>query len=123
MTKDEAIFDFFSGFDVAVYALAAVPDDAVMPYIAYTMSSGAWGDENVGIDAQLWYYTESELLPEGKASEIGAALGLGGTMLPCDGGAVWLRRGNPWQQSIFDESEKNARGRRLSLTAQFITSD
>ena len=59
MTKAAALFEWFNGF-LPAYPASNVPKDVTFPYLTYELVLGAWGDEDIGITVNLWYYTESE---------------------------------------------------------------
>lgn len=124
MTKAEALYSFFSGFGIPAYASSSVPDDAVFPWLTYDLSTSAWDGDNggeVSLTVNLWYYTTSEAVPNAKAEEISKAIGLGGKLLPCDDGYIWLKRGSPWCQSLHDESDSNIKRRYINITADYLT--
>ena len=121
MTKGAALYRFFSGFGMTAYASASVPDDVEFPYLTYDLVTSAWESDPVSLTVNLWYYTESEAEPNAKAREISEALGMGGRVLPCDGGYIWLKRGSPWCQSLSDETDNNIKRRYLNITAEYLT--
>ncbi len=121
MTKAAALFQFFSGFGMPAYAATAVPEDAVFPYLTYELITSAWEGGETGLTVNLWFYTESEAVPNAKAEELSAAIGLGGKTLPCDGGYVWLKRGSPWCQSLSDETDAGIKRRYINVTAEYLT--
>lgn len=121
MTKAAALHQFFSSFGMTVYTATSVPDDAVFPYLTYELITSAWGGEPVGLTANLWFYTESEATPNAKAEELSAAIGLGGKVLPCDGGYIWLKRGSPWCQSLSDDTSPTIKRRYINITAEYLT--
>ena len=126
MTKDEALYRFFSGFGIPAYPDTAVLNengepDVVLPYLTYTPVFDAWGGEPVSLTVNLWFYTESEKIPNTKADEISRAIGLGGKILPCDGGYIWLKRGSPWCQSLSDETSPTIKRRYINITAEYLT--
>lgn len=121
MTPEAALHSFFSGFGIPAYAATSVPDDAGLPYLTYEISTGAFGDVESPIYASLWYRTTSEAEPNAKAREISRAIGRGGVMLPCDGGAVWLKRSAPFSQSMADDTGAGIKRRYLLMTAEFET--
>lgn len=123
MTKDKAIYNFFSGFGLSTHAAANVPKDTQLPYLTYELNLSAFEEGEVGITVQLWYYTESETLPNAKAQELSEAIGRGGKIIPCDSGAIWLKRGSPWCQSISDASDTNIKRRYINVTAEYLTQD
>lgn len=122
MTKQEAIQEFFSRFGLPVYSAQAIPDNVTLPYLTHDISTGAWGDGENSITVNLWFYTESEAIPDQKADELSRAFGLGGVVLPCDGGAVWLKRGSPWCQTIKDAEDDKIKGRYINVSAEYHTS-
>ena len=62
MTKGAAIQSFFERF-MDAYAVSSVPEDVVFPYLTYEYTVDAWDGGEVGITANLWFYTESEAIP------------------------------------------------------------
>lgn len=123
MTKEAAIQAFFSRFGLPAMTSAAVGNDQTFPYLTYDLATGAWGDGETAIGVNLWFYTESEKIPNEKARELSAAIGMGGVLLPCDGGAIWLKRGVPFCQSLHEESDPNIKRRYINVSAEFFTSD
>lgn len=118
MTKGAALHQFFAGFGMEAYAASAVPADAVFPYLTYTYVSDNFDGGENDITVNLWFYTESEAIPNAKAQEISEALGLGGIQLPCDGGCLWIKRGSPFIQSLRDDTGPNVKRRYLNLLCE-----
>lgn len=128
MTKDKVLYAFFSGFGIPAYPDTAVLNengepDVVLPYLTYTPIFDAWGGEPVSLTVNLWYRTESEAIPNAKAQELSKAIGLGGKILPCDGGYIWLKRGSPWCQNLGDEADAAIKRRYINVTADYLTKD
>lgn len=121
MTKSQALQTFFSSFGMTAYTSTSVPDDVIFPYLTYDLITGAWGDEQAAITVNLWFYTESEAIPNAKAEEISKKIGLGGVTVPCDDGIIWIKRGSPWCQSLTDETNKTIKRRYINITAEFLT--
>lgn len=121
MTKAAALHQFFSSFGMSAYAAASVPEDAVFPYLTYELITSAWEGGEVGLTVNLWFYTESEAIPNAKAQELSKSIGLGGRVIPCDGGYIWLKRGSPWCQSLRDEASPTIKRRYLNVTAEYFT--
>lgn len=122
MTKGQALQEFFSSFGLTAYPSTAIPSDAAFPFLTYEAAFGGYGDAPA-LTVNLWYYTESEAIPNAKAQEISARIGLGGMMLPCDGGAIWIRRGSPFAQAIRDEADPIIKRRYLNVIAEYMTMD
>lgn len=121
MTKEQALHEFFNKFGIAGHRNTSVPDDAVLPYLTYTVPISNFDEEPVSITVHTYHYTDSEAIPDAKAEEIRLAIGAGGVMLPCDGGYIWLKWGAPWCQSIFDDTDKTLKRRYINITAEFLT--
>lgn len=122
MTKAAALQAFFSKF-LTAYPDSSVPQEAEYPWLTYTLVTDSFGGGDVSITVNLWYYTTSEATPNAKAEEISKAIGRGGVLLPCDGGAIWLKRGSPWCQALKTESDTLVKRRYLNVTAEFLTED
>lgn len=120
MTKEAALQAFFEQF-LPSYAASAVPEDVVFPYMTYELITGAWEGGEVGLTVNLWYYTTSEAAPNAKVREISAAIGMSGTLVPCDNGAIWFKRGSPWAQSLTDSTDTRIKRRYLNVTAEYLT--
>lgn len=120
MTKDKALHAWFSQF-LTAYPTSNVPEDATFPWLTYELITGALDSGEISLTVNLWYYTESEAIPNVKAQEISTAIGYGGTVIPCDGGYIWIKRGTPWCQNIADETDKNIKRRYLNITAEYLT--
>ena len=126
MTKDKALYAFFSGFGIPAYPENAVLNengepDVILPYLTYTPVFDAWGGEPVSLTVNLWYRTESEALPNKKAQELSDAIGIGGKVVPCDEGYIWLKRGSPWCQNLSDEVDSAIKRRYINVTAEYLT--
>ncbi len=121
MTKAAALHKFFSSFGLTAYTTASVPEDAVFPYLTYELATSAWEAGEVSITVNLWYHTESEKVPNDKAEELSRNIGLGGKILSCDGGYIWLKRGSPWCQSLRDEADNAIKRRYINVTAEYFT--
>lgn len=122
MTKDKALHAWFSQF-LTAYPASSVPDDAVFPWLTYELITGAWDSGEIGLTVNLWYYTTQEAEPNAKAHEISDAIGLGGVFVPCDDGAIWIKRGSPWCQNVRDDSDTNIKRRYLNITVEYITAN
>lgn len=123
MTKGAALFTFFSGFGWPGHVDTAVPEDAALPYLTYTPVFDAWDGGPVALTVNLWDRTESESAMNAKAQEISAAIGLGGKLLACDGGYIWLRRGTPFAQPVLNAEDPTIKRRYINITAEYLTKD
>lgn len=120
MTKGEALYEFFNKF-LPSYAATSVPDDVVFPYLTYENVVDNWAGGEVGLTVNLWFYTESEAIPNAKAQQIADDIGYGGKTIPCDGGMMWIKRGSPWCQSLPDDTAPGIKRRYLNVTVEYLT--
>lgn len=122
MTPEAAIYTFLSGFAIPAYASSSVPDQAQFPYLTYDLVLGEWEQGEANMTVNVWYRTESEATPNAKVREIGAAIGMGGVTLPCDGGMLWLKKGSPWAQAVtIDGEDEKVKRRLLNVSIETIT--
>ena len=121
MTKEQALYQFFNSFGIVGYRNTSVPDDVIFPYLTYDAPVSSFEEEPVSITLNLYYYTESEAEPDAKAEEIRKAIGMGGKVLPCDDGYIWLAWGSPWCQSLFDDTDATIKRRYINITAEYLT--
>ena len=122
MTKAAAIYQFWNGFGMTAYEENTVPDDVAFPYITYQLVTDSF-DREIPLTASLWYRSESWTEINAKTEEISQKISRGGKVVPCDGGAIWLKRGQPFAQSMGDESDDLIKRKYLNITAEFITAD
>ena len=122
MTKSAAIYQFWSGFGLTAYEENTVPDDATFPYITYQLITDSF-DREIPLTASIWYRSESWTGINAKTEEISQKISRGGKVIHCDGGAIWLKRGQPFAQSMGDESDNLIKRKYLNITAEFMTAD
>ena len=120
MTKAQALQAWFEQF-LPAYPTSNVPNDAVFPWLTYELITGSWESGEIGLTVNLWFYTESEAIPNKKAQDIADVIGMGGCMVVYDNGALWLKRGSPWCQNIADESDSNIKRRYLNITVEYLS--
>lgn len=122
MTKAAAIYQFWNSFGLTAYEENSVPDDATFPYITYQLATDSF-DREIPLTASIWYRSESWTGINAKTEEISQKISRGGKIISCDGGAIWLKRGQPFAQSMGDESDNLIKRKYLNITAEFITAD
>ena len=105
MNSAQTLNAFWNGFGLKFYDENTVPEDAPLPYGTYNVSM-SYFDEPVMMSASLWYKSQSWAAITEKAMQIGAAIGLGGKIIPFDGGRLWIKRGTPFAQRMSDENEQ-----------------
>lgn len=122
MTKASALYQFWNSFGLTAYEENTVPDDAAFPYITYQLVTDSF-DREIPLSASLWYRSESWTSINAKTEEISQKISRGGKIISCDGGAIWMKRGQPFAQSMGDESDDLIKRKYLNITAEFMTAD
>ena len=122
MTKAAAIYQFWSGFGLTAYEENTVPTDAAFPYVTYQLVTDSFARE-VAATASLWYRGESWTDINAKTEEIAQRIGLGGTIIKCDGGRIWIKMGQPFAQNMGDESDDLIKRKYLNLTVEYLTAN
>ena len=111
MTPEAAIYAFLSSFAIPAYAS-----------FTYDLVLGEWGQPEVNMPVNVWYRTDSEALPNAKVREIGERIGMGGVLLHCDGGYIWLKKGSPWAQAVRVEGEdEKVKRRYVNINIEYMT--
>ena len=122
MTKAAAIYQFWSSFGLTAYEENTVPEDAAFPYLTYQLVTDSF-DHEVAATVSLWYRSESWTAINAKTEEISAHIGLGGKIIKCDGGHIWIKRGQPFAQNMGDESDDLIKRKYLNLTVEYLTAN
>ena len=130
MTKAAAIHAFWNSFGVKAFEENYVKDadengnpiEPEMPYITYQIVTDSF-DREVAATANIWYRSSGWKAINAKTEEISREISRGGKIIPCDGGAIWLKRGQPFAQNMGDESDNLIRRKYLNITQKYITSD
>lgn len=120
MTKAAAIYQFWNSFGLTAYEENAVPTDASFPYITYQLATDSF-DREIPLTASIWYRSESWTAINAKTEEISHKISRGGKIIACDGGAIWLKRGQPFAQNMGDESDDLIKRKYLNLTLEYLT--
>lgn len=120
MDKAQALNSFWGSFDLPAYDENAVPQDAVLPYITYAASFGAWGD-SVILSASLWYRSSSWEDITKKSQDISDYIGYGGILVPFDQGNMWIKRSSTFSQRMGDPSDDMIRRVVLMINVEFLS--
>jgi len=144
MTKEAALFSFFSSLpkleydkdsgghaaveneeetNLPAYVNTAVPDNAKLPYLTYTVLIGAFGEPACSLTVNIWCRTTDEAEPNAYARELGKLIPRGGVLLHCDGGGMRIYRGNPWCQSLVDDTDRTIKRRYFNVEVEYITEE
>lgn len=118
MTKAQTIYNFFSSFGIDAYPNLA-EDNAKFPFLVYESTMGNAGDAPINIAVNLYYYTDSEAIPNTKVEEIAERIGLGGTVIHHDDGAIWIQRGAPWCIPVNND-DSTIKQKQLNISLIFM---
>lgn len=121
MTKAAALHSFFSGFGLTAYEENSVPDDAAFPYITYSLTTDSFSDYSSALTISLWYRSTSWKAINAKCEEVSAAIGYGGQLVDCDGGRIWIKRGQPFANSMGDTSDDQIKRKLINLSVDYLT--
>lgn len=121
MTKEQALFEFWSSFDVTAYPSTNVPIDVTFPYIVYEVATSSFMEGEVNTAVSIWYKTESEKIPNEKANEISEAIGRSGVCIQTDDGYIWFKKGSPFCQNLADADDNTVKLRQLNITIEYFT--
>lgn len=126
MTPEAAVQEFLGSFGLPAYPSSSVPEQTApewggFPYITYDLALGEWMQGDVNMPVNVWYRTDSEAEPNEKVREIAEAIGIGGVLVKCDGGMMWLKKGSPWAQAVVVDGEDEAIKRRyININIEFM---
>lgn len=119
MNGEQTVHAFWASFGWDAYDETSVPAQKPMPYITHEGAVDTFGHEVAQV-ATLWYRSSGWTEITAKRREIEARLTKGGLIIPYDGGAVLIRRGDPWAQRRADAVDDMARSIVLNYTVEFI---
>ena len=124
MTKDRALYEWFQQFGMPFYPTTSLPPakELTFPYGTYEPIFSNFGDE-VYPTVNMYFLTESEVIPNKAVDEFSKAIGNGGVFIECDTGSMWIKRGSPFAQSILDPDNQNIKRRLISIAIEFLTTD
>lgn len=120
MTKAATIYQFWNSFGLTAYEENTVPTDADFPYITYQLVTDSF-DREIPLTASLWYRSESWTDINAKTEEISQKISRGGKIIPCDGGAIWLKRGQPFAQNMGDDSDDLIKRKLINVVIEYLT--
>ena len=121
MTKGQAIQQFWESFGLPAYDEPTVPDDALFPYITYSVHTGSLGDLCI-VNASLWYKSYSWKEISEKTEEISKAIAhMNPPSIAIDGGRLYITKGVPFAQRMREETDDSIRRMLLNINYEFLT--
>lgn len=122
--KDEALYQFWSGFGWAAFDENSVPDNALEDnnnrYITYQDATDSFGGE-MGLTASLWMRSNSWTGVDKMSDKIARYIEM--EMPPAiqiDGGWMRIRKGAPFSTRTGDDND-TLRRRILNVIVEFLT--
>ena len=122
MDKYQALYQFFSSFDIPAYEQNSVPignDAPDFPYLTYALNT-AYGLDEISLTLSLWYRSQSQAEINLKTAEIAQEIGFA-KVIPCSEGAVIIRPGVPFAQGMSDDTDPMIKRKLIILNANFAT--
>lgn len=119
MDKGQAYKSFWNSFGLKAYDETSVPDNEPMPYITFEMIEDDF-NHSVGLTASVFYRSSAWIDITAKTKEIESVIGRGGIVKPFDGGAMWIKKANPWARRSSDENDDSVRRIILNIEVEFI---
>lgn len=125
MTKDKALYAYFRKYAEEIlggeaYAATAVPNDVIFPYMTYDFIDADFDEGEVASTVNLWFRTNSEAVPNAAAAALKRYIE-DNDLVECDGGAVWVKPGEPWSQALRDETDEQIKRRYINVTFEYLT--
>ena len=126
MTKAQALYAFFSGFNLPAYeenSVYAMTEPPEFPYLTYELKTDAFGEYDTSISFSTWHRSASWAAANEKAEEISTFIGRGGRIVNVDGGYLLIMRGSPFAQSMGDPADDAIKRKVFNINVRFYTSD
>lgn len=119
MNQAQALYSWFSGFDIPAHPAQAVPDDAVLPYMTYTPVFGDF-DYPVSITVNCWAHTESEVavfdMIQAVVNKVKAQ-----PIYVYDGGSIRFSYDTPYGADVPNDIDPGLKVKMMNLTAEFLS--
>jgi len=120
MTKEEALFSFWSGFGLPAYDELTVPKDAELPYITYESITDSLGF-TADMSGSIWYRSTDWSDIDSKKDEIAASIGYGHKIIKIDDGYMYITKGTPFAQRMSDDTDDMIRRVLVNLNVEYLT--
>jgi hypothetical protein len=112
MDKEQALNSFWNSFDIPAYDNHTVPTDEEMrnmgitpfPRITYDVTVNEFGTPT-SLYGSIWAKDTGWGNITNIAHKIDSRLSEGGQMVSYDGGVLWIKKGNPFQQRMGDPDD------------------
>lgn len=119
-TLTERFYEFMNTI-MKFYPTDAVPDKISMPYGTYELRSDSFGGV-LSCTVHLYFYTESETIPNRKAEEVCRALDNANVDFEDDLGkrTVWITLDSPEWDKLTDSTDRLLKHRIVNAVLNFL---
>lgn len=112
----QALYSFFSGFNIPAYTENNVPDEATLPYLTYPLKEPEWNQKATFYVTVYYRNQTSDRESLAKADEIVTSIA-DGVRLPIESGYIVIRPDNPLIQTKPPDGDVRGAYINLSLNA------
>lgn len=117
-SQTKAVHDWLAAaLRLPCYVEGDAPTTAKAPYVTHRIPTSSFGDVN-SIEVDVWHTKGHAAEADALCKRLYRALGYGGQMVICDGGAVVLRRGTPFSQPVADDKAEH---RYINVDIEYLT--
>lgn len=118
MTKEQALYQFWSSFGLPAYDEGSVPDSAVLPYITYSSAIGRI-DGILSLTASVWDRSYSWQFVSSKTEQISKQLEQF-YITDVDDGKMWITAGSPFAYRVTDPDDA-IRRMTMNVNVEFLS--
>lgn len=127
MTKDKAFHAYLEKFmeqefgkEFAIYLKERVPEEALLPYMAYEFIDNDFLDGDVYPTVEIWHHTESMAFMNAKVRAFRKYINEN-DRIDCDEGHLWVKPGSPFAQTIPGQEMIGLIGKTINLDIEHLT--
>lgn len=125
MTKETALYNFWSSFGLPAYeenSVYTMQTSPTFPYITYEIQTDNFEGNTVFLSASLWYRSTSWVEINAKSQEIAESIGIGGKQINnVESGSMWIKRNSPFSQNSADPSDDVIKRKIINIAVDFFT--
>lgn len=127
MTKEKALYSFWSSFGIpayeesSVYSMAEQGGTLSYPYITYEVQTDSFDEGAIPLTASIWYRSTTWTDANAKKREIEEFIGRGGHTIELDEGAMHIWRRKPFAQNMGDSSDDMIKRVALNINVEYWT--
>lgn len=114
---------FWNSFGVPAYNEGSVPDEqrSVYPRITYDVVIPSDAIYESAMSASIWDRDASWATAVSIMKQISDVIGKGGIVLPFDDGGMWIKKADPFSQTMGEDSDDAIRRIYLNISVELIS--